>query len=262
MTVRIEALAKRVDASQQWKTKGHSSAAEHLAAISGRSLGAARSELETSVALDDLPATKEALLGGGLSESQGHVIANAAKVNPDAERHLISQAKTGNHQGLRDEARKAKAAADKDPEATHRRIHSERRLSRHTDVHAALEALPSHYLGAPNLMGVVATVAAWTEGDEWLAAVLQVLDENRTLLADLLERHFPGSRYRPPDATYLAWIDLRRAGCGDDPAADFRQRGVELSPGPQFGPQGTGHVRLNFATSPTILERIVETMAG
>jgi cystathionine beta-lyase len=129
-------------------------------------------------------------------------------------------------------------------------------------LHAALEALPSHYLGAPNLMGVVATVAAWTEGDEWLAAVLEVLDENRTLLADLLERHFPGSVYRPPDATYLAWIDLRRAGCGDDPTADFRRRGVELSPGPQFGPQGIGHVRLNFATSPAILERIVETMAG
>jgi hypothetical protein len=127
-------LAKRVADSQQWKTRGHSSAAEHLAAISGRSLGAARSELETSEALDSLAATKDALLGGELSEAQGQVIANAAKVNPEAERHLIEQAKTTNHLGLRDEARKAKAAADQDPEATHRRIHAERRLGHGTDL--------------------------------------------------------------------------------------------------------------------------------
>ncbi|MFL6206935.1 MAG: DUF222 domain-containing protein, partial [Acidimicrobiales bacterium] len=127
-------LAKRVEASGRWKTKGHSSAAEHLASISGRSLGAARGELETSNALEDLPATKEALLGGDLSESQGQVIANASKVNPQAEQHLIDHARKANHQALRDEARRAKAAADRDPEATHRRINAERRLSRHTDV--------------------------------------------------------------------------------------------------------------------------------
>jgi hypothetical protein len=127
-------LAKRVEASRQWQTKGHSSAAEHLAAISGRSLGAARSELETSNALDDLPATKQALLGGAVSETQGQIIANAAKANPHAERDLIKKASKVNHQGLRDEARKAKAAADIDPEARHRRIQSERRLSRNTDL--------------------------------------------------------------------------------------------------------------------------------
>ena len=130
-------LAKRVAASGQWKTKGHGSAAEHLAQISGRSLGAARGELETSDALDALPATKEALLGGEVSEAQGQVIANAAKANPDAERHLIKHAKKANHQDLRDEARRAKAAADRDAEARHKRIHSERRLSRHTDLEGA-----------------------------------------------------------------------------------------------------------------------------
>ena len=60
-------------------------------------------------------------------------------------------------------------------------------------------------------MGVVATVAAWTGGDDWLAAVRDVLDENRHALGDLLAGSFPGSRYRPPAATYLAWIDLRGA---------------------------------------------------
>ena len=64
-----------------------------------------------------------------------------------------------------------------------------------------------------------------------------------------------------PDATYLAWLDCRALDLGDDPAETFRRRGVELSPGPRFGTQGLGFARLNFATGPAVLTRIVEAMA-
>ena len=127
-------LAKRVAAGREWRRKGHGSAAEMLAEISGASLGSARGELETSEALGALPATRRALLEGEVSEAQGRLIAGAAKVNPGAERHLLEAAKTTNHTALRDEALRAKAAADRDPAATHRRIHADRRASRHTDA--------------------------------------------------------------------------------------------------------------------------------
>ena len=129
-------------------------------------------------------------------------------------------------------------------------------------VRGAIDALPGHYLGAPNQMGVVATVAAWTGGGEWLDATLAVLDENRHALRDLLAASFSGSRYEPPGATYLAWVDLSGCGMGDDPAAVLKERNVVVSPGPQFGPRGAGHVRLNFATSPTILAETVKAMAS
>jgi cystathionine beta-lyase len=74
--------------------------------------------------------------------------------------------------------------------------------------------------------------------------------------------HLPGTRYTPPAATYLAWVDCRALGLGDDPAETFRERGVELSPGPQFGAPGLGHVRINLATSPSILAELVRAMAG
>ncbi len=128
-------------------------------------------------------------------------------------------------------------------------------------MRSVLQALPAHYLGAPNVMAVEATATAWTAGDEWLDAVRGVLDENRHALADLLASHLPGVRYTPPDATYLAWLDCRELGLGDDPAVTFRERGVELSPGPQFGIEGNGFVRLNFATSPAILAETVAAMA-
>ncbi len=128
-------------------------------------------------------------------------------------------------------------------------------------MQTTLDALPGHYLGAPNLFGVTAAVAAWTQCDDWLAAVVDVLDENRHLLGDLLEQHLPGASYRPPAATYLAWIDCRACALDGEPADVFRRRGVELSPGPQFGPGGEGHVRINLATSPAILSATLTAMA-
>jgi cysteine-S-conjugate beta-lyase len=130
------------------------------------------------------------------------------------------------------------------------------------ELQRMLAAMPGHYFGAPNKMAVEATVAAWTGGDGWRHAVLEVLDENRRTLADLLDRQLPGARYHPPDATYLTWIDVGACGLGDDPAAVFAERGVLVSPGSQFGPQGAGHVRLNIATSPSILAEMVKAMAG
>jgi cysteine-S-conjugate beta-lyase len=132
----------------------------------------------------------------------------------------------------------------------------------HDGLHAALDALTPHYFGAPNLMGVAATEAAWSDGDEWQRAVATRLDANRTVLAALLAEHLPGVGYAMPEATYFAWLDFRALGHGDDPAATLRERGVELSSGPRFGPQGIGFARLNFATSAGVLDRIVRAMAG
>jgi cystathionine beta-lyase len=87
------------------------------------------------------------------------------------------------------------------------------------------------------------------------------LDENRRRLGDLFAEHLPDVVYHIPEATYLAWVDCRRLGLGDDPSATFRERGVELSAGPNFGPLGAGYARLNFATSPRVLDTMVRRMA-
>ncbi len=111
-------------------------------------------------------------------------------------------------------------------------------------------------------LGVVAAVAAYTLGDEWLDALRARLDANRTLLTELLADRLPQARMRRPEATYLAWIDLRAYG-HDDPAAVALERGrVRLAPGHDYQPGLTGHVRLNFGTSAGRLERIVHRLAS
>lgn len=130
-------LARRVDDSLEWKRKGYKSAAEFTAATSGRSLGAARAEMDTSNALRNLDQTRRGMIEGELSPEQGETIAGAARVNGAAEEGLIQAAGTSNLNELRDQAQRAKAAADPSPEDTYRRIRRERRATRYTDGEGA-----------------------------------------------------------------------------------------------------------------------------
>ncbi len=127
---------------------------------------------------------------------------------------------------------------------------------------AALSRLPTEVTFGTGLFGVIAGEAAFSDGDQWLAGLMAGLDENRRLLADLLHEHLPAAGYVMPDATFLAWLDLTEMGLGDDPAAVLLERGrVALSNGPSFGEPGRGHARLNFATSPDLLEEAVRRIA-
>jgi cystathionine beta-lyase len=112
-------------------------------------------------------------------------------------------------------------------------------------------------------LGVLASVAAFTQGGAWLDACRAQLAENRVLLAGLLAEHLPGTGYVPPQASFLAWLDCRALGLGDDPSQAFLSRGkVAVSPGPDFGAAGRGHVRLNMGTSPDLMAEAVRRMAA
>jgi cysteine-S-conjugate beta-lyase len=110
--------------------------------------------------------------------------------------------------------------------------------------------------------GAIGSVAAFREGDEWLDAVLAVLDHNRGLLAALLAERLPEVGYAPPRAGYLAWLDFRALDLGEDPSEPLLERGrVALNPGPAFGPNGAGFARLNIGTAPALMEEAVDRIA-
>ncbi|MGV9455875.1 MalY/PatB family protein [Streptomyces sp. NPDC003635] len=126
-----------------------------------------------------------------------------------------------------------------------------------------LARLPEEVSHGPSHLGVIAHTAALRDGGDWLDAVLSGLDDNRRLLRDLLSEELPGVRYRPGEGTYLAWLDCRDLGLGDDPASVFLERGrVALNSGIPFGTGGAGFVRLNLATSPELVTEAVRRMAA
>jgi cysteine-S-conjugate beta-lyase len=110
--------------------------------------------------------------------------------------------------------------------------------------------------------GVLASVAAYTEAELWLDDLLITLDQRRAQLGALLAARLPMISWHPPEATFLAWLDCSAIGPDDTARALFLDRGrVALEPGLRFGAVGSGHTRLNFATSETILDEAVTRMA-
>lgn len=128
---------------------------------------------------------------------------------------------------------------------------------------ADLDQMPEEAGHGASHVGALAQGAALRHGDDWLDRLLAELDGNRRLVGRLVGDLLPGVGYRPPEGSYLAWLDFRSLGLGDDPAAVFRERAmVALMPGNGFGAGGAGHARLNFATSPEIVTEAVQRLAG
>lgn len=109
------------------------------------------------------------------------------------------------------------------------------------------------HVGSGNLFGNVASIAAYTHGDQWLDELLMYIENNFKLLEDFIKNEMPALHLIKAEATYLAWIDFRRTGLSDD---EIKQKLLDeaklgLSPGPVFGSGGEGFQRMNLATPKT-----------
>ena len=126
-----------------------------------------------------------------------------------------------------------------------------------------LGRLPAECQYGAGLLGVLASLAAWSSGDEWLDALIRQLDRTRTEFGRLLGQRLPQAGYVPPEASYLAWVDCTRLGLGPEPAEVFLRRGrVALGRGLDFGAPGDGFVRVTIGTSSALLANIVDRMAA
>jgi hypothetical protein len=130
-------LARRVEDSREWKRAGHRSAAEHLAALGGTTVGVARDALAVSCAVQSLPQTQAAVRSGLLSAQQASAVVGAASADPTAERRLLAAAEKTSLAELQQECLRTRANADADRDTTYRRIHEQRRLRTWTDAEGA-----------------------------------------------------------------------------------------------------------------------------
>jgi len=116
-------------------------------------------------------------------------------------------------------------------------------------------------VGGINLMGWVAALAAYREGQDWLDQVLVYLEANRDFMFDFVMKELPGLRMTRPEGTYLAWLDCRQAGIEGNPYEFFLHNArVALSDGASFGRGGEGFVRLNFGCPRAMLAEALDRM--
>jgi cystathionine beta-lyase len=135
-------------------------------------------------------------------------------------------------------------------------------ISQNEAMNNRLATMPQAVHYRTSLLGGFATAIAFAEGGIWLDSVIEQLDQNRHALKSLLSSQLPSVRYHIPDNSYLAWLDLEALNLGSDPSATLLEKGrVAFKAGHTYGKQCSQYVRLNFATSPTIITEAVHRIA-
>ena len=71
------------------------------------------------------------------------------------------------------------------------------------------KAMPPHTRGGLNTLSMAAVRAAWTQSQPWLDEALNYLRDNRDHLAGYCRAQWPNIAHFRPEATYLAWLDMR-----------------------------------------------------
>ena len=102
-------------------------------------------------------------------------------------------------------------------------------------------------LSSPAVLSLAAHIAAYREGAPWLDALRRYLEANLHHVAARLNHAFPVLNWQPPEATYLAWIDLRPLALDDQALQQvlIEQERVAIMPGTTYGAAGAGFLRLN-----------------
>jgi cystathionine beta-lyase len=130
------------------------------------------------------------------------------------------------------------------------------------ELHDRLEPLVKAIRHRASILGATAHTVAFSQCDAWLDSAIAAIEESSGFLHQLATKHWPNVVLSKPENSYLSWIDFSQTRLGEDPAAELLERArVALSSGLAFGVGGAHHARLNFATSPKILEEAVQRIA-
>mgnify|MGYP001813764439 CR=1 FL=1 len=116
-------------------------------------------------------------------------------------------------------------------------------------------------LWGTNILGATALVAAYTEGEAWLEALLAYLEGNLEYIQEYLAEKLPMLRLGKPDSLYLAWIDCRRLGLpGSELTQRLRDAGLWVENGATYGTAGEGFIRLTYATPRVLVKEALRRL--
>lgn len=115
-----------------------------------------------------------------------------------------------------------------------------------------------------NPFGVIATEAAYNEGEEWLAQLVEYLYANYRYMQEFCREHLPGLPITTLEGTYLVWMDCGVLGI---PSEELERElidkaGLWLNAGTMYGAEGEGFMRWNIACPRTVLKEGLKRFAS
>lgn len=128
---------------------------------------------------------------------------------------------------------------------------------------AITRAFDMLHVTATNPFSLAAFEAAYRGGSQWLDELLIYLAGTRDWVRDFIRQQLPKIKLIEPDGTYLLWLDCRELGMNDAQLKRFfvEDAGVGMSPGPLFGEQGNGFMRMNIGAPRSVIEQAMCNIA-
>jgi len=127
-----------------------------------------------------------------------------------------------------------------------------------------VRVLDRNYNTRVNLLGMVATEAAFTHGGPWVDSMVEYVAANQRHFARRINAINGGVKVIEMDSLYLAWLDCRELGVTPAELEDFMlvKGRVWLDKGPKFGVEGHGFMRANLGCSRDIVDQAIESMTA
>lgn len=113
-----------------------------------------------------------------------------------------------------------------------------------------------------NIFGTEASIAAYSEGEEWLDQLIQYIEGNIEYVTGFCRANLPLIKPVRPEATYLLWLDCREMGMSGSELANFfiNRAGLGLNEGSTFGEGGEGFMRMNLATPLATVKKAMDQL--
>jgi len=135
-------------------------------------------------------------------------------------------------------------------------------IIRNPDIRAEYDAFAKQNFHADfNIMGLIATEAAYAGGTDWLEGLKQLIESNYHYMEAGFRKHLPDITISPLEGTYLPLVDMRTLIKPENIKTFIQDRcRLAVDYGEWFGSGYTGFIRLNIATHPDIVRTMVATV--
>lgn len=118
---------------------------------------------------------------------------------------------------------------------------------------------------APTCFATIGAISAYTYGEQWLNEALDYIEDNIAYVENEIECITNGRiRVYHPQASFLLWLDCRGLGLDHDHLIKFfvNEGKLALNDGAIFGDEGIGFMRMNVATSRTMIDEGLQHIAN
>lgn len=122
--------------------------------------------------------------------------------------------------------------------------------------------LTANEMDMATIFAMVATEAAFSEGEEWRQQMLSHIESNIDFVDEYLKANIPEVRAIKPQASYLVWLDFSALGFEHEKLIDMLVNDAHLAmnDGAMFGIGGEQHTRLNVGTQRAVLEQAMSQL--